>query len=69
VLISHGRGERSPTPARIKSYVAQWLSQVPDLIAWHSAARHHGGTGAVYVMLRKSPEAREAARERHGLKS
>jgi DNA-nicking Smr family endonuclease len=69
VLVSHGRGERSPTPARIKSYVAHWLSQVPDLIAWHSAARQHGGTGSVYVMLRKSPEAREAARERHGLKS
>jgi DNA-nicking Smr family endonuclease len=69
VLVSHGRGERSPTPARIKSYVAHWLGQVPDLIAWHSAPRHHGGTGSVYVMLRKSPEAREAARERHGLKS
>lgn len=69
VLISHGRGERSATPARIKSYVAHWLSQVPDLIAYHSAVRQHGGTGSVYVMLRKSPEAREAARERHGLKS
>lgn len=69
LLISHGRGERSPTPARIKSYVAHWLSQVPDVIAYHSAARHHGGTGSVYVMMKKSPEAREAARERHGLKS
>ncbi len=69
VLISHGRGERSPTPARIKSFVAHWLGQVPDVIAYHSAARHQGGTGAVYVMLKKSPEARELARERHGLKS
>jgi DNA-nicking Smr family endonuclease len=69
LLISHGRGERSPTPARIKSYVAHWLGQVPDLIAYHSAARHHGGTGSVYVMLKKSADAREAARERHGLKS
>lgn len=69
VLIQHGRGERSPTPARIKSFVAHWLTQVPDLIAYHSAARQHGGTGAVYVMIRKTPEARELARERHGLKS
>jgi DNA-nicking Smr family endonuclease len=69
LLISHGRGERSPTPARIKSYVAHWLGQVPDLVAFHSAARHHGGTGSVYVMMKKSPEAREAAREKHGLKS
>jgi DNA-nicking Smr family endonuclease len=69
VLISHGRGEQSPTPARIKSYVAHWLGQMPDVIAFHSAARHHGGTGSVYVMLRKTAEAREEARERHGLKS
>jgi DNA-nicking Smr family endonuclease len=68
VLISHGRGERSPTPARIKSFVAHWLTQVPDVVAYHSAARHHGGTGAVYVMLKKTPEAREAQRERHGFK-
>ncbi|MFW6093503.1 MAG: DNA endonuclease SmrA [Pseudomonadota bacterium] len=69
VLISHGRGEQSPTPARIKSYVAFWLGQLPDVVAFHSAARYHGGTGSVYVMLRKNPEAREAARERHGFKS
>lgn len=69
VLISHGRGEKSPTPARIKSYVAHWLNQIPDVIAYHSAARHHGGTGSVYVMLKKTPEAREAQRERHGFKS
>lgn len=69
LLIAHGRGERSPTPARIKSYVAHWLGQVPDIIAYHSAAARQGGTGAVYVMLKKSPAAREAARERHGLKS
>lgn len=69
LLISHGRGERSPTPARIKSFVAHWLTQVPDVIAYHSAARQHGGTGAVYVMLKKTPEAREEQRERHGMKS
>ncbi len=69
LLIAHGRGEKSATPARIKSFVAHWLGQIPDVIAFHSAARQHGGTGAVYVMLKKTPEAREEARERHGFKS
>jgi len=69
VLVSHGRGERSPTPARIKSYVAHWLRQMPEIIAFHSAIQSQGGTGAVYVMVRKSDAARELARERHGLKS
>lgn len=69
LLVAHGRGEKGPTPARIKSFVAHWLTQVPDVIAYHSAARQHGGTGAVYVMLKKTPEAREEAREKHGFKS
>jgi DNA-nicking Smr family endonuclease len=66
VLIAHGRGERSPTPGRIKSYVAFWLGQVPEVIAFHSAIPPQGGTGAVYVMLKKTPEARDKARELHG---
>jgi DNA-nicking Smr family endonuclease len=66
VRILHGRGERSPTPGRIKSYVAFWLGQVPEVIAFNSAIPSHGGTGAVYVLLKKSPEARGKAREQHG---
>jgi DNA-nicking Smr family endonuclease len=69
VLITHGRGERSPTPARIKSYVAHWMIQWPDVIAFHSAERRHGGAGALYVLLRKSRAAREDNRERYGQKS
>lgn len=68
VSIAHGRGERSSTPARIKSYVAAWLRDAPEVIAFHSAQRKHGGTGAVYVMLRKSDSKREENRERHGQK-
>ena len=68
VLVSHGRGEQSPTPGRIKSYVAFWLTQVPEVIAFHSTIPPHGGTGSVYVMLKKSAEARETARELHGQK-
>lgn len=69
VLIAHGRGEKSATPARIKSYVAAWLIQSPDVIAMHSALPNRGGTGAVYVMLRKSTAASDENREQHGGKS
>lgn len=69
VLIAHGRGEKSPTPARLKSYVVHWLGQLPAVIAYSSAERRLGGTGATLVMLRKSALAREEARETFGLKS
>jgi len=69
LLISHGRGEQSATPARIKSYVAHWLGQLPQVIAYHSADRRHGGTGAVLVLLKKSARAKEATREQFGLKN
>ena len=69
VLVNHGRGERSPTPARIKSYTIAWLAQIPEVLAYHHPERRHGGAGAVYVLLRKSAEKREENRERHGQKS
>ncbi|UPQ87326.1 DNA endonuclease SmrA [Vibrio sinaloensis] len=65
VVIVHGRGERSNPPALMKSYVAQWLQQIRDVQCVHSAQRFHGGTGAVYVMLRKSAEKKLETRERH----
>ncbi|MFC5076993.1 putative DNA endonuclease SmrA [Vibrio thalassae] len=65
VLIVHGRGERSNPPALIKSYLAHWLTQIKDVQCAHSAQRFHGGSGAVYVMLRKSQEKKLENRERH----
>lgn len=67
-LIAHGRGERSQTPARLKSYLAYWLEAHDDVLAFHSAQRFHGGTGAVYALLRKSPAKKAETRERYGLK-
>ncbi len=64
LLITHGKGERSVPPARIKSYVNHWLQQVPEVLAFHSAQKHHGGTGSVYVLLRKSKDERIANREK-----
>lgn len=67
VLILHGKGERNPDRiAVIKSFLNKWLQELPDIMAFHSAQAHHGGTGAVYVMFRKNQLARESNRERHG---
>lgn len=65
VLITHGRGDRSETPGRLKSYVAHWLPTLSAVLAFHSAQRHHGGYGACYVLLRKNAEKRQDNRERH----
>lgn len=65
VLIVHGKGERSTPPALMKSYVATWLTQISDVMGYHSALRQHGGNGALYVMLKKSPERKLENRERH----
>ena len=68
VLISHGKGERSATPGRLKSYVARWLIDHPDVIGYCSAQLNHGGVGSVYVLIRKSAAGKAANRERFGLK-
>lgn len=64
VLITHGRGEQREKPALLKSCVNHWLRQMDSVLAFHSAQRHHGGSGATYVMLRKSEEKREENREK-----
>jgi DNA-nicking Smr family endonuclease len=69
-LINHGKGARNKeNQAMIKSYVARWLPQFPEIMAFHSAMGFHGGTGAVYVLLRKSEKAKEKVREKLGLSS
>lgn len=54
LLICHGKGEMRAEPAKLKSYVAEWLKEMPEVLAYHSAQKQHGGVGAVYVLLRKS---------------
>jgi DNA-nicking Smr family endonuclease len=53
-LITHGKGEGREQPALLKSCVAHWLPEFPEVMAFHSAQKHHGATGATYVLLRKS---------------
>ncbi len=59
LLITHGKGERSPQPAKLKSYVNHWLRQIEQVIAFHSALPKHGGTGSLYVLLKKPKETRK----------
>ncbi|MDX1636112.1 MAG: DNA endonuclease SmrA [Marinobacter sp.] len=67
VIILHGKGERNPDGvALLKSYLAKWLPELDDVLAFHSAQRHHGGTGAVYVMIRKGDLQKQRNRELHG---
>ena len=66
LLVKHGIGQNSkPFPAFMKSYVNQWLMQMPEILAFHTAQQHHGGIGSVYVLVKKSSEARAANRELH----
>ncbi|MDP5292307.1 DNA endonuclease SmrA [Oceanimonas sp. CHS3-5] len=64
VVIVHGKGERCQPPALLKSYVSGWLPQLPEVLACHSALRQHGGSGCLYVLLRKSEQAKQHTRER-----
>ncbi len=64
VLITHGKGEQSQPPARVKSYVAHWLSQIPEVLAYHTAQRQHGSYGAVYILLKKSEHQKQQTREK-----
>lgn len=65
VLITHGKGLKSPDPARLKRYVAHWLTQIPEVLAFHTAQPRHGSFGAVYVLMRKSEARRQENAERH----
>ncbi|MDH5396134.1 MAG: Smr/MutS family endonuclease [Gammaproteobacteria bacterium] len=53
IRIIHGKGYRSEQKIPIlKTYVAYWLPQHPDVMAFSSARPIDGGTGALYVLLK-----------------
>lgn len=69
VLILHGKGDRNPDQvAALKSHLAVWLPQIDEVLAFHSAQKHHGGSGAVYVMLKKGDKTKQKNREQFGLR-
>jgi len=57
VLVIHGRGKGSfDNKPAIKTHVNHWLRESPNVLAFHSAQAQHGGTGAVYVLLKRQRE-------------
>lgn len=54
IRIIHGKGNnsRNGVPV-IKGKLNQWLQQRDEVLAFCSAQPRHGGTGAVYVLLKK----------------
>ena len=54
VRIIHGKGYRSEQKIPVlKTHVAYWLPQHNDVMAFASAQAKDGGTGALYVILKK----------------
>jgi DNA-nicking Smr family endonuclease len=54
VIVIHGKGTRS-TEGRpiLKTQVNHWLRESPAVLAFSSTQLKHGGTGSVYVLLKK----------------
>lgn len=66
LLVRHGIGLHSkPFAAFLKSYVNQWLQQMPEVLAFHTAIKADGGSAAVYVLLKKNREEKQRNREQH----
>lgn len=56
VKVVHGKG-LIKEQALLKTFVNGWLRQVPEVLAFVSALPRDGGTGAIYVLLkRKRPD-------------
>lgn len=54
IKIIHGKGYGSPKGKPVlKNHLNKWLQQRDDVIAFCSAPLSDGGTGAVYVLLKK----------------
>lgn len=67
VLLIHGKGSSNAEQERssiLKGCVDQWLRELEIVQAFHSAQPRDGGTGAAYVLLRKSEEKKRENRER-----
>lgn len=53
VRIIHGKGQLSRSGAKLKNHLNFWLQQISWILAFCSAQAKDGGTGAVYVLLRR----------------
>ena len=67
VIIIHGKGDRKEnSEAVIKTYLNRWLPEFTEVLAFHSAQKQHGGTGAAYLLLKKSDKEKQLNREHFG---
>lgn len=57
VLIIHGKGGHKGQPPVIKNLINRWLPQFSSVLAFHSALPRDGGTGAMYVLLKRAGRA------------
>ncbi|MBT3410981.1 MAG: DNA endonuclease SmrA [Halieaceae bacterium] len=67
VMVIHGKGESKVERERssiLKGCTDHWLRELEIVQAFHSAQPRHGGTGAVYVLLRKSEDKKRENREK-----
>ncbi|KTD05444.1 DNA mismatch repair protein-like protein [Legionella gratiana] len=53
LLIIHGKGGIQGAPPIIKNLLNRWLPQINEVIAFHSALPKDGGSGAIYVLLKR----------------
>ncbi|MDF3934511.1 Smr/MutS family protein [Pseudomonas citronellolis] len=55
VRVTHGKAARTDGKRPLlKSHVNTWLRQHPQVLGFTSALPRHGGTGSLYVMLRRT---------------
>ncbi len=59
-LIIHGKGEKG----LLKGCLVKWLPHLPEVLAFHTAVPRDGGTGAIYLLLKKVSRAKERNRRR-----
>lgn len=54
VLVIHGKGDTTPAGVGgIKQNIGRWLGLMPMVLGYHSAQPAHGGSGALYVLLKR----------------
>ncbi len=53
ILVIHGKGKHGQMPL-LKNLVNHWLPQLPQVLAFVSAKPKDGGTGALYVLLKRA---------------
>jgi len=58
IMIIHGKGNLS-IGGKIKTHLAHWLTEIPQVLAYCSTQVKDGGTGSVYVLLKLTKQHEE----------